>query len=74
MKPVIFHLRDGGRKWWVVATADDATRGQFGETLRQVLARHEQKHGKPDGGYVRIAGYCRVSEAVCSLAHLRGAL
>jgi hypothetical protein len=70
MKPHIFHVKDGTVKCWIIGDARHVIRGKASETMMAVVGIWEKAHGQPADGYIRVQGYCRMTEAVAQLTSM----
>lgn len=70
MKPHIFHINDGRRKWWVIGDGSRTVRGRLGEPMMGVFNRWVDQYGSPPDGCIRVSGYCSPAEAAAQLGHM----
>lgn len=67
MRPLIFHVRDFRRTWFVIGDSWHILRGMAHEGEAEVRDRWEQLYGKPSGGYRRMKGLVTVAQVAAKL-------
>lgn len=70
MKPSILRVHDKGDRW-VISDGEHELRAGTSASLKSVVRRWEEIHGRPPGGYVRVPGPLHKAAAEAFLANLR---
>lgn len=73
MKVYLFHIKDCERVWWSISDGKHTMTGRVFGTRREILAAWVKRFGAI-ASIIRIAGYCRPSEAAMELADIQAEL